>query len=160
INEHRVYRPLVVTSREEQYVDAIRQNRSGVKDVLVVAIRPLLAVDIRAYLDPTGRGPWADVLARMGADGPLAEVLANPLMLWLARLVHDDMDPRDLTSYATRASLENHLLDQFASAVYEGERSRPWLRGFRCSGRQAERWLAALAYDPRIKRIAEPGRSA
>ena len=155
INEHRVYRPLVLTSREEQYADAIRQNREGIKNALAVAIRPLLVADIWAYLDPTGRGPWAGVLAGIDVNGPLAEVLANPLMLWLARVVYHDANPGRLTSFSTRTSLENHLLDQFVPAVYDADRDWAGLRKFRCTGKQAERWLGALAYSrrPRLPRI-------
>jgi NACHT domain len=160
INEHRVYRPLIVTSREEQYLDAIRQNREGIKDAPVVAIRPLLAGDIQAYLDPTGRGPWAEVLARMDADGPLAAVLANPLMLWLARVVYADKSPGNLAFLNTRTSLENHLLEELVPAVYDGERGWPRLRGFRCAGWQAERWLGALAHRHRSRRLADQDRQA
>ena len=160
INEHRVYRPLIVTSREEHYLDAIRQNREGIKDAPVVAIRPLLATDIRAYLDPTGKGPWAEVLAGTGVDRPLAGVLANPLMLWLARVVYDDKSPDNLASFNTRTSLENHLLDQFVPVVYEAERRWPRLGEFRCSGWQAERWLGTLAYRRSAKWLAVQGRRA
>ncbi len=160
INEHRVYRPLVVTSREEQYLDAIRQNRDAIKDAPVVAIRPLLAANIRAYLDPSGNGPWAEVLARIDTNGPLAGVLANPLMLWLARVVYRDESPDNLASFSTRTSLENHLLDQFVPAVYEGERRWPPLRGFHCTGWQAEHWLGALVYGRRTKRQADQDRRA
>lgn len=158
INEHHVYRPLIVTSREEQYVDAIRQNGEGIKDASVAAISPLLSADIRAYLDPTGRSPWTAVLAGMDANSPLAAVLANPLMLWLARIVYTDKSPDHLMFFDTRTALENHFLDQFVPAVYKTGPGWPHGREFRCTEREAERWLGTLAYRRRSRFLGDEGR--
>ena len=61
INEHRVYRPLVVTSREREYLDAVGQNRPGINGSVLVSVQSLRPADIRAFLDPDR--PWA-----MGRD--------------------------------------------------------------------------------------------
>jgi tetratricopeptide (TPR) repeat protein len=154
INEHLVFRPMVVTSRVDEYRDAVRDNRAGIKGAAVVVIQPLLAADIRAYLDPAGSGQWAEALAELDddAESPLAGLLANPLMLWLARLVYQDRNPRPLTRFASRASLEGHLLREFVPAIYGSEPSWPPLHQFRCAEWQARRWLGCLASGSRKKR--------
>jgi hypothetical protein len=82
INKHHMYRPLVVTSHEEEYRTAARQNHAAVKGSVAVVMQPLLPEDTLSYLDPTNSGGWADVLGDTDAHaGELARVLANPLML-------------------------------------------------------------------------------
>jgi hypothetical protein len=145
INKHHVYRPLVVTSREEEYRVAADQNGSGVKGSVAVAVQPLLPADTRRYLDPTGSGGWAEVLGEMDADGgELAGVLANPLMLWLARVEYEGKSPDNLTLFGSGRSIKRYLLDEFVPAVYADDFGQTKAGQFRCTGLQAKRWLGHL----------------
>jgi hypothetical protein len=145
INKHHMYRPLVVTSREEEYRTAASQNRSGVKGSVAVAVQPLLSADTRRYLDPTGSGGWAQVLDDMDArGGELARVLANPLMLWLARVEYEGKSPDNLTLFGSGKSIELYLLDEFVPAVYADNSGQPIAGQFHCTAQQAKRWLGHL----------------
>jgi hypothetical protein len=143
INKYHMYRPLIVTSREREYRDAVRETHVGVKGSAVVAVQPLRRKDTRAYLDAAGADRWAKVLGQVNAApaGPLARVLANPLMLWLARVEYDGYSPDELTLFGSHEPLENHLLAEFVPSVYS-------VAGrFRCTAQQAKRWLGHLAWD-------------
>jgi NACHT domain len=145
INKHHVYRPLVVTSREKEYRDAANRNGAGVKGMVVVAVQPLLPADTMRYLDPSGKGAWARVLGEMDTDSSeLARVLANPLMLWLARLEYQGKSPDNLTFFGSGRAVERYLLDEFVPAVYAGDSARPTAGQFRCTAPQAKRWLGHL----------------
>lgn len=81
-------------------------------------------------------------------DGPLAAVLANPLMLWLCRRIYGygGSDPGQLVENAglgSRRAIENHLLDAFLPAIYRDSSDdghRPlW------TAEQARQWLGFLA---------------
>jgi hypothetical protein len=145
INKHHMYRPLVVTSREEEYQTAVGHNGAGVKGSEVVAVQPLLPADTRRYLDPTGSGGWAEVLGETEADGgALASVLANPLMLWLARVEYEGKSPGNLTLFGSDESIRLYLLDEFVPTVYAGDSGPPVRGQFRCSAQQAQRWLGHL----------------
>jgi hypothetical protein len=145
INKHHMYRPLVVTSREEEYRDAAGQNPAVVKNSVVVAVQRLRPADTRRYLDPTGSGGWIEVLGETDADsGELAGVLANPLMLWLARVEYEGKSPDNLTLFGSGRSIQRHLLDQFVPTVYANDSAQPTAGRFRCTEQQAKRWLGHL----------------
>ena len=72
-----------------QFADTALGKRLG-----VVTVRPLRPKDTRAYLDAAGGDGWTEVLSELGADDTLARVLANPLMLWLARVEYQYKSPR------------------------------------------------------------------
>jgi NACHT domain len=141
INTSHVYRPLIVTSREGEYRDAVRENRVGVKGAAVVVVQPLHLEDIRAYLDAAGGDGWGKVLDEMDANGALARVLTNPLMLWLARIEYERESPESLTLFGDRRSLENFLLGQFVPSVYSGDSGHAPGGQFRGTTQKAERWL-------------------
>lgn len=143
--------PLVLTSRPSEYLDAVAAVGRGVSRAAVIDVKPLHVSQARTYLteataaNPAGR--WQQVFERLdaGPDEPLTRVLSTPLMLWLARTVYEysESEPAELLDrarFANARALEHHLLDAFVPAVYG--RRRP---GFRCTARQAERWLGYLA---------------
>jgi hypothetical protein len=148
INKYHVYRPLIVTSREDEYRDAIRKTHIGVKGSLVVAVKPLRPKDSRAYLAAASGDLWTVALGGMDSDkdGPLPSVLANPLMLWLTRVEYDGKTPNDLTLFGSRRSLENFLLRQFVPSVYAHDSRQAAATQFRCTAQQAKRWLGHLAW--------------
>jgi len=151
INDFGSDKPLVVTSRPREYLDAVAAVGRAISLAAVIELKPLHTSQARAYLtaataaNPAGR--WQRVFKRLdaGPDEPLTLVLSTPLMLWLARTVyeHSESKPAELLDRARfpdAQALEHHLLDAFVPAVYR--RRRP---GFRCTARQAERWLGYLA---------------
>lgn len=159
INEYRIGRPLVVTSRPEEYFQAAHEG-AGVHNAAVVELLPLQVSDITSYLKSVGGDRWAAVIKRLDSDpaGPLAQALGNPLMLWLATAVYAERRPDELMDgilLGSRASIEQHLLDELVPAVYSA-RSQLSSPGFRCTLPQAQRWLGFLAgqskraYDDRL----------
>lgn len=144
--------PLVVTSRPDEYLNAVTAAGRAISRAMVVELLPLRVPEVKAYLAeataaaPAGR--WQSVFRQMDAEpgGPLARVLATPLMLWLARTVYErsDRDPGELIDmhrFSDPETIENHLLDAFVPAAYaSGGRSR-----FRCTPKRAQRWLMFLA---------------
>jgi hypothetical protein len=144
--------PLVITSRPNEYLDAIKSAGRAISRAMVVELLPLRVQEVREYLTeatpvaPPGR--WDRVFERLDSapKGPLTEVLTTPLMLWLARTVYENTedDPSELTTnnFKTQESIEHHLLDAFLPAVYarRSERSK-----FNCAPSQAQRWLRFIA---------------
>ena len=151
INQYGSDKPLVVTSRTDDFLDAVSKERVRMfSKAAVVMLRSLLVSDIKCYLRKTTaripRDRWDKVFGRLAAetaendepDGPLADTLANPLMLWLASTVyeHAEREPDELadrTRFGSAATIERHLFSQFVPAVF-AERQE-----------QAQRWLAFLA---------------
>jgi hypothetical protein len=157
INRYGWDRPLVVTSRKDEYCDAVRENRGkGVASATAIGLCPLLPADVKAYLGSTASGRWDRVFSKLDAKhgGPLATVLANPLMLWLASLVYAGKSPDDLadsTLFGSRAAIEHYLLEEFVPAVYTDDVGRRDRRQLHCTVAQAQRWLGFLAGDSRIQ---------
>jgi NACHT domain len=155
--------PLVVTSRPDEYLDAVAETGRGISGAMVVELLPLRLTEIKAYLQEataaTVDGRWRGVFERMDGEpnGVLARTLATPLMLWLARTVYerDASDPGEILDeerFGDRETIENHLLDAFVPAIYaEG---RPAATGFACTPAQAQRWLAYLAAQ--VSRAGSP----
>jgi hypothetical protein len=150
INAYGSDSPLVLTSRPGEYHDATAATRP-VARVVVVRLQPLDVADIKDYLAHATDGSadrWRDIFAALDDPaGPLATVLATPLMLWLARTVyeHRDSDPGELTKVADREGIEAHLITELVPAVYRSRTGPFRAPGFRCSPQHALRWLGFLA---------------
>ena len=154
INAYGSEYPLVLTSRPEEYHDAVTAR--GVSRAVVIELKPLAAADVKKYLTDSTDAPasrWQPVLGRLDAEpgGALAQALATPLMIWLARTVYQSAGSRpaeliEPARSADREAIESHLVAAFVPAVYSRRwrRSRP--RSFRCGPAQATRWLGFLAY--------------
>ncbi|WP_433302406.1 NACHT domain-containing protein [Actinoplanes sp. CA-030573] len=148
--------PLVLTSRAEEYADAV-----AVADVLtaavVVTLADLAMADLAVYLTrataPTVSARWVPVLAALDAKPvtPTATALATPLMVYLARTVygdtpdHDPSELLDATVFPTSDTIEDHLLDGFIPAIYDRRKSGtrkalPW-----DDPDHAQRWHSYLA---------------
>jgi len=149
--------PLVVTCRDEQYRDVVRPP-SGPSATLpgaaAIQLCPLDPVDVNSYLrDTAGPGAedrWDPVLAVLGTQTPVGQVLATPLMVGLARAIYsprpgeyagDLRDPAELcnTALADQAAVEALLFDAFIPAAYRSPIASRW------RARQAETWLVFLA---------------
>ncbi|WP_221348326.1 NACHT domain-containing protein [Streptomyces beigongshangae] len=143
--------PVLLTCRTEVWTRAVRTG--GVLTAAdVVRLRPLDFATARRHLERTARPdadgstPWTPVLADPPA--PLAEVMASPLMVALARTVYGDAsrDPAELgdtARFPTAGHIEEHLLDAFVPAAFggAGPGNGPW------SPDAAHRWLRRLARD-------------
>ncbi|GAA0650492.1 NACHT domain-containing protein [Kutzneria viridogrisea] len=153
--------PLVLTSRPTAYGSAV--SRVGpLRNASVIELDPVeqdaLATVLRGSSTRVAASRWEPLLLhlRHDPDGPLAETLSSPLMVWLARTRYADVatNPTELLDpgrFPNRASIEEFLLDGLVTAVFpsladEGARtdhlpatSDMW------EPEQARRWLVFLA---------------
>ncbi|MFD5827875.1 NACHT domain-containing protein [Lentzea sp. NPDC060358] len=144
--------PFVLTCRLEEYrqVCASGARLAGAPVVLLV---PVPLDTTRQYLERTAPGTrkWQDfftALAQRPRNDPLREVFANPLMISLARCGYSDTaaDPARLLrpEFASRAAIEDHLLDGVVSLAFPHRPSRHPVAA-RWHGKPADRWLRELA---------------
>ncbi len=152
--------PLIVTSRRAD-IEATAEQTGVVPYAVAVELADVTLDDAVAYLERTShrrflRRPnasgtdWAPVLRELReqrqtpAGARLAAVLTTPLMVTLARFVHESgPDPSDLLDtgkFGTREALENHLLDSFLAAAYRRDAYT-----LRWDPEHAQRWLGYLA---------------
>lgn len=148
-NYMTIHRPLVLTCRAAEYEDVIGQVGAVLSRAMVVELEPVSGAQVAAYL-PGGQEPrsadrWRPVLRelRESPDGVLAQVLATPLMVHLARTAYKQpgSDPSLLLRFDRVRDLEEHLLTAYVPAVYalDDNKPTPW------SIDQAQRWLTFLA---------------
>jgi NACHT domain len=150
----------VVTCRTEQYADIMRHVPRPALRAAAIQLRSLDAGAVSRYLlDDTG-GPesaarWAPVLAVLGGTAPVAQALATPLMVSLARTIYNPRpgelagplrQPAELcdAALADRGAVESLLFDAYVPAAYRSAPSgrRGW-RGWPDAG--VSRWLTFLA---------------
>jgi hypothetical protein len=162
--------PVVVACRHDDYLDITSDAVAGrgsvgrlVNDSRHVAVRPLDAAAIRAYLTGRFHGPdgrvqarWEPVIAVVERGEPIAEVLATPWELFLAVTAYGPAgrDPGDLLGLPVD-QVRALLLEQFVPAVVEADEDAE-IRGWdsvRCTA-----WLTALAKHQR-RQALEHGRS-
>lgn len=149
--------PLLVTSRPGAYLNAVKASLRPIRNAAVVELCPLGILDVEAYLKfntPAGSvSRWSEVSDCLTEPdgGLLANVLANPLMLWLAREIYEgeETDPGELADesrFGDQEAIEDHLLDKLVPRKFANDDAA---RGgtSRWTGRQAQRWLAFLAAD-------------
>ena len=95
--------PIILTSRPEEYVTAVREAGRAISRAVAIQLLPLHIEEVKAYLnEATSAFParrWRPVYECLDAEpeGPLAAVLTAPLMLWLARTINEmgSSDPAD-----------------------------------------------------------------
>ncbi|MFB9410298.1 NACHT domain-containing protein [Dactylosporangium matsuzakiense] len=148
-------RPLVLTSRAEEYERAVAGAGVQPARAAVVEIEPIGVGDAAAYLlggRMDGAARWATVTEHLHAhpDGVPASVFRSPLMLYLARTAYRDTrrDPGELLGLAEPDQLEAHLLDAYLPAVYAPRVAAPGAVAARAPATtpdQATRWLTFLA---------------
>ncbi|MEU9118779.1 hypothetical protein AB0C96_02780 [Streptomyces sp. NPDC048506] len=123
-------RPLILTSRTEAFEGPARDVM--LRSTAVLEAQPVGADDAVIYLAsstaPRLRPRWQPLFDRMRSTptGPAALALSTPLMLWLARTVYADpaTEPSELADpavFPTRQAIEDHLLDRFVPAAFDGE---------------------------------------
>ncbi|HET6188669.1 MAG TPA: hypothetical protein VFE59_16970 [Trebonia sp.] len=161
VNRYGWAQPLIVTCRDEAYLEAIRQEPgTAIAQAAVIELVPLTVNDVDTYVGPDRDGRWAAVRDRLAdePDGPLARALRNPLMLWLAWEVYrsGQRDPAELADryrFGRQQAIERRLLSGFLPAVYPAEREYLILRQWRFqpTARRARRWLGFLASDHALR---------
>jgi hypothetical protein len=148
---------LVVTCRTSAYHAAVQAPggaRATLRGAAGVELCPLDEKAVTDYLskDAGGQHRWKQVTDSLGGQDPVAAVLANPLMVSLARAVYNPRpgehagplpDPAELCTFASREDIERNLMDGFIPAAY-----RPYLPSGSeriWSAKKAEKWLIFLA---------------
>lgn len=161
--------PLVLTSRGDEYADAVRGAGAPLNWAAGIELVDLTLDDLTAYLPRTARpagrdeagAGWKPVLEQLQAQrspagGVLTKVLTTPLMVALARAMYSEApgrDPAELLDsirFPNAESIEKHLLAGFVSAVY-----RPWVPERDAGGprrrswdpQRAGHWLGYLAHQ-------------
>ncbi|NDU76717.1 NACHT domain-containing protein [Actinomadura sp. DSM 109109] len=155
-------RQFVVTSRPDEYLEAVGKSPRRLGRTPVVELADLSLDQIEDYLrlstPPTNAGDedassWEPVLRRMrGATDDqgtsLLEVLSLPLMVFLARSIYRSSRARpqellDRDSFPDAASIRRHLLDAYIPAMYE---KTPAGRNSKWDGSEnSQGWLGFLA---------------
>ncbi|MBQ1014064.1 NACHT domain-containing protein, partial [Micromonospora sp. M51] len=146
-------RPLVVTSRSQDYEQAVRETGTALGRAAVVKLEPVRADAAIEYLSQpeTARHRWEPVFDHIRAPGPLAETFSTPLMISLARVAYrkPGTDPGELLTLTTRRAVAGRLMDAFVGAAYDvppglGDVSARLRLRYRDPNR-ARRWLSCLA---------------
>ena len=144
---------VVVTCRTDHYRAAVnpQHGQGAALRAAAVQLSTLEFGEVASYLREDA-GPaenrW-DFLDRLGAESPVRQALATPLMAGLARAIYnpgeragDSRDPaKELckSGLADRAAVEAHLFDEFIPAVYQLPTGGRW------TAERAEAWLVFLA---------------
>ncbi|MFE9009050.1 helix-turn-helix domain-containing protein [Streptomyces sp. NPDC007875] len=164
--------PLVLTSRRDEYAQAVRGVHTPLVWAACIELTDLTAEDLAAYLPRTDRlavslgnrsgvGVWDAVLERLRVhDAPasvrLGQVLGTPLMVTLARTMYsetpgkDPVELFDTTRFPTGRDIEEHLLAGFVPTLYRhrAPERTDTARGQRDrDAEQAQRWLGYLAHS-------------
>lgn len=140
--------PLVLTSRPDEYRDAVKATRI-LRGAAAVELTDLTVADLAGYLPDTARKAashtvtsWDPVLRELERhpERPLAAVLTTPLMVSLARAIYSDpaagnqaipaakgaedtaaRDPAELLNnerFPDAESISDHLLTSFVHTAY------------------------------------------
>ncbi|MFF5147452.1 NACHT domain-containing protein [Streptomyces sp. NPDC013157] len=149
--EFGAYAPLVITSRTDEYRQAVDAVGSGLPAAAAVELSPVSGEAVKAYLEyntahiPPGRwnAVW-DLLDRTRSS-PVADVLQVPLMVWLARNVYAprNSNPAELVIFRHPEAVEKHLLHELVRVAYN--RPAPELHSGPWTVPRVRRWLRFLA---------------
>ena len=154
--------PLVVTCRSDEYQSAVTKSGNILSRAAVVEIEPVDVTDSIEFLtatQPTGDTRWQPVFDHLRScpDGPLAQALSTPLMVYLARIAYAHPATRptelcDASHFTDRVIIEEHLLGAYLPSVYSNqptprlasdEPPTAALRSY--SPDQAKLWLSFIA---------------
>lgn len=154
--------PVVVTSRTDEYRQAVLDHGRGVARAAAVELSPVGVPAIKNYLARTTSAippdRWDAVFSLLDrANGSaVAQALQTPLMIWLTRVVYQNKAsvPAELADpviFANREAVEHYLLDELVTAAYAypGPGTRSWMTS------QARHWLGFLARWLQHRRTAD-----
>ncbi|MEV6777263.1 hypothetical protein [Streptomyces syringium] len=157
---------VVLTSRTREYRTG-EESGDAIARAAVMEAQPVGLPEATAYLlrsaAPQVRRNWKLLLDAVDQepDGPIAQTLTSPLMIWLARrgFAAPPADPLDLLRlpFPSREAAESHLLDLIIPAVFPRQPHAPdrlhapkqW------DARRAGHWLAYLAGRLTARRTTE-----
>jgi NACHT domain len=155
--------PLVVTCRSNEYQSAVTTSGKFLSRAAVVEIEP---VDVTGSIEfltaarTAGDTRWRPVFDHLQdhPNGPLAQALSTPLMVYLTRTAYADpnTNPAELCDpnrFADPGAIQGHLLDAYLPSLYSDypppSQSTPdgslvaVLRAYPSD--QAQRWLTFIA---------------
>ncbi|KJY20776.1 NACHT domain-containing protein [Streptomyces virginiae] len=147
--------PLVLTSRTEEYREAVtsheevRERLLGAGGIQLVPLSQQIAMEYLRYDAGSARARWDEVSSEP-ADSPVAQGLATPLGVFLAKTVFNPRTgeplgsvphPRSMLDFTSREDLLAFLFRSFLPAAYRDDPDRPcrWPR------ERVERTLRFLA---------------
>ncbi|MBG6090143.1 NACHT domain-containing protein [Actinomadura viridis] len=149
--------PFLLTCRAGEFSRLVEEG-SVITSTPVITARPVepqAAVEYLRLGTPPGRErAWEWVFHRLEnvPGSPVAQALASPLMLWLARTVYaaPRADPDELNDdgrFRTAKDIEEHLLDNLIPAVFTTDPPSPGRPDAprRWNPDRARRWLGHLA---------------
>jgi len=150
--------PLVLTCREEQYLELAEHHALGLQDAAVVRIRPLSADQIATYLSHRYPAhsrqrkpddPWSKVRQHVKRHprSALAGALSTPwrLMLTTAACDAGQLSPASLLTYHAAGDLDSELLRRFVPSAVAISMPRASEAEAAERARAAERRLGRLA---------------
>jgi hypothetical protein len=160
-------RPVVVTSRREEYQDTVNALGPALSSATTIEIEKVGVADAIDFL--TREAPddarWQPVARQLRADrnGPLAQVLSSPLMVWLARAAYQrpHTNPAELLDMSDPAEIERHLLDTFIRTRYHTEYAPPPTpdlperKHADYSPDQVQQWLVTLSAQLTLRDTAD-----
>lgn len=139
--------PFTLTSRGDDYQDAVTASGEFLRRAAVVEIEPIDVEDTAAFLNAcqlAGDDRWSPVAEKLCSDpdGPLARALSTPLMVQLARATYaapvtSPSDLCDKARFGSQEVVEQHLLESYLPAAFAASAYEPG---------SATKWLAFLAW--------------
>jgi hypothetical protein len=147
-------RPFVLVSRTAQYEAAVLACKRPLHAAAAIVLQDLSPTEdaVARYLD-SGSTRWDEVVARLKSSPDdlqsvnLRSALSTPLLIRLARekYTKDNEDPGlllDVSAFATRQDIEDHIIQGTVSAAFRKGRSSG---GPSRRERKASQWLGFLA---------------
>ncbi|MFV2012876.1 MULTISPECIES: hypothetical protein [unclassified Micromonospora] len=136
--------PIIVNCRSDEYTSAVNGvdehwYRVPLDGAAVLELQPVPPEQATAYLRQVTpdhhQAKWDEVFARLdrSPDGPLAEAMATPFMLWLAGIGYGARDAGpggllDASRFPDRTSVQSRLIDTFIDAGDPDRRDPDWAR--------------------------------
>ncbi|HXL90436.1 MAG TPA: ATP-binding protein [Streptosporangiaceae bacterium] len=115
-------RPVVLTSRIEQYVDSV-EVKGFLPGSAEVYMQPICREDAEKYLQNANRESGPEVWERVfkAARPGLAEAFADPLAIWLMADIYSNsrINPEEMLALPDADSVKSYLLRQLVPAAFE-----------------------------------------
>nr|WP_191909974.1 NACHT domain-containing protein [Microbispora cellulosiformans] len=130
LNDAAAVEALILTCRTSEYLAAVGADGGApLAGAAVIEPRAVKSADVISYvldrLAPGQRAGWAELLATLKnePDGPLAEALSTPLVVWLLYKVYIETRANpaplcDSERFDTADAVTEHLLDNLVQATF------------------------------------------